>query len=198
MIEHEVRTVNESGSRRLVIRFCDAGEPVPNHITILPVPRARGVQADAARNICALEIDLGKEEDGDWWPVDAVIRGVRGWKLGLSAEDEAEIRRLFPHQWRRTGDSHVDYPIPDHVRCDNCGDHQGTGFWLGERAPDYHMPFAYKGIWCACCMTRAQLEWAEKEAARIAATIPELRAKLAAGCASQDGSDDTQDAPERA
>jgi hypothetical protein len=60
------------------------------------------------------------------------------------------------------------------------------------------MPFAYKGIWCGCCMTRAQLEWAEKEAARIAETIPGLRAKLAAGCHAQDAADEAEDAPERA
>lgn len=178
MIEHETRTINEFGSRRLTIRFLSAGEPT-NGFTVLSVPQARSVRQDADRNLCALEIDLRKDGD-DYWPVEQVLHSVRSWNLGLSDEDEAEIRRLFPFPWRRTGDSWADTPVPAGIMCDRCGEHQATRCWF-ERYSE-RMPTAYSELRCECCCTKAQLEHAEKEAARIAEQIPELRSKLAAGC----------------
>lgn len=176
MIEHEIKTINEFGSRRLTIRFLGAGEP-DGVFTVLSVPQARSARKDAAGNICSLEIDLGKD---DYWPVEQVIAHIRRWNLGLSGEDEAEIRRLFPFPWKRTGDSFADSPIPPGITCDRCGEHEATVCW-SERYSERH-PTAYSQLRCGCCVWTAQLEHAEKEAARLAEQIPELRSKLAAGC----------------
>lgn len=185
MISSEITTINDFGSRRLTIRFLTAGEAVPRHYTVLPVGQARSVRTDADRNICLLEVSLGTAEDNphDKWPVSQVIHHIRQWGLGLSEEDEQEIRRLFPIPWYRTGDYHADSPFPPDTMCDNCGEHQAHSFWLGDRNPDNkYDPFGYDGIWCSCCMWQEQLKKAEEKLEKLKKWIPELQAKLSAGC----------------
>lgn len=179
MIETEIRTINQFGSRRLVIRFPSAGEPTR---TIVVLGGTLGTLFhDAQGNVTSIEVHLPAADQGsDYWPVEQTLNAAtRLWKYKISDEDIAEIRKRFPFPWKRTWDCRADSPLPDSVTCDDC-DHKGTVFWSDHN--DIHNPTGYNKILCRCCTLTRRIKHAEEEVARYSGLLPGLRRDLESAC----------------
>jgi hypothetical protein len=68
-----------------------------------------------------------------------------------------------------------DYYPSASTMCANCGTRPGTEVWVGGGGV-LAMSHGMYEMWCNICITEAQIAYAEN----IAATLPDLRAKLAA------------------
>lgn len=72
-------------------------------------------------------------------------------------------------------------PIPDDAICAHCRRHKAT-IKFTKHGGMLEISHGFYELWCECCYTRASLEYAQNQAARI----PELREKLKSACEGQE------------
>ncbi len=70
-------------------------------------------------------------------------------------------------------ESHED--LPSNHTCEKCGEHEASGWWIGDGGTLAVTRYRMQAAWCECCMLEVQVEHARK----LAATLAELEGKLA-------------------